>query len=414
MIVFRLILESLHFALSALVVNKVRTILSLLGITIGIFSIIAVFSVFDSLEKAIRSDINSLGDNVLFIQKWPWAMGGADYAWWKYWQRPETSLRELEMLQERSRAAQAFAFQVSTSRNLSYRNTTIEQTGISAVSHDYDRVMTMDIEQGRYFTPLESQTGRNVIIIGADVAETLFPSTDPVGKSVKVFGLRMDVIGVLKKAGDNIFGGSNDNSAFITVNFARNVIDLRSMGSSIMARTKPGLTNEELKDELTGIMRSLRKLKPAAEDNFAINEMDIINRGFDQLFGVIAIAGWIIGGFSLLVGGFGIANIMFVSVKERTNQIGIQKSLGAKNYFVLLQFLFEAIFLSIMGGIVGLLIVFLLSIGISSATSFEMSLSAGNIILGLVVSGFIGLLSGFIPAWSASRLDPVEAMRANF
>jgi len=414
MIVFRLILESLHFALSALVVNKVRTILSLLGITIGIFSIIAVFSVFDSLEKAIRSDINSLGDNVLFIQKWPWAMGGADYAWWKYWQRPETSLRELEMLQERSRAAQAFAFQVSTSRNLSYRNTTIEQTGISAVSHDYDRVMTMDIEQGRYFTPLESQTGRNVIIIGADVAETLFPSTDPVRKSVKVFGLRMDVIGVLKKAGDNIFGGSNDNSAFITVNFARNVIDLRSMGSSIMARTKPGLTNEELKDELTGIMRSLRKLKPAAEDNFAINEMDIINRGFDQLFGVIAIAGWIIGGFSLLVGGFGIANIMFVSVKERTNQIGIQKSLGAKNYFVLLQFLFEAIFLSIMGGIVGLLIVFLLSIGISSATSFEMSLSAGNIILGLVVSGFIGLLSGFIPAWSASRLDPVEAMRANF
>lgn len=414
MIVFRLILESLQFALSALVVNKVRTILSLLGITIGIFSIIAVFSVFDSLEKAIRSDINSLGDNVLFIQKWPWAMGGADYAWWKYWQRPETSLRELEMLQERSRAAQAFTFQVSTSRNLSYRNTTIEQTAINAVSHDYDRVMTMDIEQGRYFTPLESQTGRNVIIIGADVAETLFPSTDPVGKSVKVFGLRMDVIGVLKKSGDNIFGASNDNSAFITVNFARNVIDLRNMGSSIMARTKPGLTNEELKDELTGIMRSLRKLKPAAEDNFAINEMDIINRGFDQLFGVIAIAGWIIGGFSLLVGGFGIANIMFVSVKERTNQIGIQKSLGAKNYFVLLQFLFEAIFLSIMGGIVGLLIVFLLSVGISSSTSFEMSLSAGNIILGLVVSGFIGLLSGFIPAWSASRLDPVEAMRANF
>lgn len=414
MIVFRLILESLQFSLSALVVNKVRTILSLLGITIGIFSIIAVFSVFDSLEKAIRSDISSLGDNVLFIQKWPWAMGGADYPWWKYWQRPEASLRELEMLQDRSKAAQAFALQVATTRNLSYRNTTIEQTSIIAVSHDYDRVMTMDIAQGRYFAPIESQTGRNVIIIGADVAETLFPNTDPIGKSVKIFGLRMDVIGVLRKAGNSIFGNSNDNSAFITVNFARDVIDLRNMGTSIMVRTKPGLTNEELKDELTGIMRSIRKLKPAAEDNFAINEMDIINRGFDQLFGVIAIAGWIIGGFSLLVGGFGIANIMFVSVKERTNQIGIQKSLGAKNYFVLLQFLFEAIFLSIMGGIVGLFIVFLLSVGISSGTSFEMSLSVGNIILGLVVSGFIGLLSGFIPAWSASRLDPVEAMRANF
>ncbi|MDA3944777.1 MAG: ABC transporter permease [Bacteroidetes bacterium] len=414
MILFRLILESFQFALSALVVNKVRTVLSLLGITIGIFSIIAVFSVFDSLEKAIRSDISSLGDNVLFIQKWPWMMGGSDYPWWKYWQRPEASLRELAELQKRSNAAEAFAYQVTVTRNLSYRSTTIEQTMINAVSHDYDRVMPMDIEQGRYFTPLESQTGRNVIIIGADVAETLFLNSDPIGRSVKVFGLRMDVIGVMTKSGDNIFGGSNDNAAFITVNFARNVIDLRNTGSSIMARTKAGLSNEELKDELTGIMRSVRKLKPAAEDNFAINEMDIINRGFDQLFGVIAIVGWIIGGFSLLVGGFGIANIMFVSVKERTNQIGIQKSLGAKNYFVLLQFLFEAIFLSVLGGIVGLVIVFLLAVAISSTTSFVMSLSLGNIVLGLVVSGFIGLFSGFIPAWSASRLDPVEAMRSNF
>lgn len=414
MIVFRLIMESLQFALSALVVNKVRTVLSLLGITIGIFSIIAVFSVFDSLEKAIRTEISSLGDNVLFIQKWPWMTGGADYPWWKYWQRPEASLRELAQLQERSKAAEAFAFQVNASRNLSYRNTTIEQTTILAVSHDYARVMTMDIAQGRYFSPLESQSGRNVIIIGAEVAETLFPNTDPVGKSVKVFGLRMDVIGILKKSGDNIFGGSNDNSAFITVNFARNVIDLRNTSTSIIARTKPGLSNEVLKDELIGIMRSIRKLKPAAEDNFAINEMDIINRGFDQFFGVIAIVGWIIGGFSLLVGGFGIANIMFVSVKERTNQIGIQKSLGAKNYFVLLQFLFEAVFLSIMGGIVGLIIVFLLAVTVSSTTSFTISLSAANIILGLVVSGFIGLISGFIPAWSASRLDPVEAMRSSF
>jgi putative ABC transport system permease protein len=398
MILFRLILESFHFAISALIVNKIRTVLSLLGITIGIFSIIAVFSVFDSLEKAIRDDISSLGDNVLFIQKWPWMMGGNDYPWWKYWQRPETDLRELAELQRRSNAAEAFTFMVGVSRNISAGNTTIENSGINAVSHDYDRVMPMDIAYGRYFTPLESQTGRNVIIIGADVAETLFPGADPIGRSVKVFGRRMDVIGVIAKTGDNIFGNSDDNSAFIT----------------IMAKSKPGVTNEQLKDELTGIMRSLRKLKPAAEDNFAINEMDIINRGFDQLFGVIAIVGWIIGGFSLLVGGFGVANIMFVSVKERTSQIGIQKSLGAKNYFVLLQFLFEAIFLSILGGIVGLLIVMTLALVISNSTSFTMVLSLQNILLGIFVSAFIGLLSGFIPAWSASRLDPVEAMRSSF
>lgn len=414
MILFRLILESFQFALSALIVNKVRTVLSLLGITIGIFSIIAVFSVFDSLEKAIRDDISSLGDNVLFIQKWPWAMGGSDYPWWKYWQRPETNLRELAELQRRSNAAEAFTFMVSVSRNISAGNITIKNSGINAVSHDYDRVMSMDIGSGRYFTPLESQSGHNVIIIGADVAETLFPGADPIGRSVKVFGRRMDVIGVLAKTGDNIFGGSEDNSAFITINFARNVIDLRATGTTILAKVKPNVSNEELKDELTGIMRSLRKLKPAAEDNFAINEMDIINRGFDQFFGVIAIVGWIIGGFSLLVGGFGIANIMFVSVKERTSQIGIQKSLGAKNYFVLLQFLFEAVFLSVLGGIVGLLIVLVIALIITSTTSFTMILSLQNILLGIFVSAFIGLLSGFIPAWSASRLDPVEAMRSSF
>ncbi len=411
---FKLIAESFRFAIDALVINKVRTILSLLGITIGIFSIISVFSVFDSLEKAIRDDINSLGDNVLFIQKWPWAMGGADYPWWRYWQRPEPSLQDMRELQRRSNAAEAFAFMIGTSRDVSYLNTTIQRVGISAVSHDYALVMPFDLQEGRYFTSIESQAGRNVAIIGANIAETLFPNTDAVGKSIKIFGLRMDVIGVIKKKGDDIFGNSDDENIIIPVNFARNVIDIRGSGSSIVALAKPNVSNAELIDELTGLLRSIRKLKPAADDNFSINEIDIINRGFDQFFGVIAIVGWIIGGFSLLVGGFGIANIMFVSVKERTSQIGIQKSLGAKNYFVLLQFLFEAIFLSIIGGFVGLLIVFGLSLLVSLTTSFTLILSTGNIFLGIFVSALIGLISGFLPAWSASRLDPVEAMRSTF
>lgn len=410
----RLLSESLRFAVVALMVNKVRTVLSLLGITIGIFSIIAVFSVFDSLENTIRTEINSLGDNVLFIQKWPWMAGGGDYPWWKYWQRPEPSLREMAELERRSNAARAFAFMVSTSRSISSGSTTVEGVSINAVSHDYAEVMPFDLESGRYFTPLESQSGRNVIIIGSQVREAIFPNSDPIGQQVKVFGRRMEVIGLLKKQGENVFGNSNDKSAIIPVNFAQNVMDIRERGTNIVVKAKPGVSNAELRDELTGLMRSVRKLKPAAEDNFAINEMDLINKSFDQLFGVIAIVGWIIGGFSLLVGGFGIANIMFVSVKERTNQIGIQKALGAKNYFILLQFLLEAVFLAIMGGIVGLAIVFLLSIVVTTATSFALTLSLQNILLGLIVSGFIGLLSGFLPAWSASRLDPVEAMRSNF
>jgi putative ABC transport system permease protein len=414
LLIVRLISESFRFAVVALFVNKVRTFLSLLGITIGIFSIISVFSVFDSLEKAIREDINSLGENVLFIQKWPWMAGGSDYPWWKYWQRPEASLNEMQELEKRSNAAQAFAFMVGTNRNISFNTSSIENVSINAVSHDYVEVMPFDLESGRYFTPLESQSGRNVIIIGAEVAEALFPNIDPVGQTIKVFGLRMDIIGLMKKQGENIFGNSDDKSALIPVNFARNVIDIRDRGTSIVVKAKAGVTNEELLDELTGIMRSIRKIKPSGEDNFAINQMDIINKSFDQLFGVIAIVGWIIGGFSLLVGGFGIANIMFVSVKERTSQIGIQKSLGAKNYFILLQFLVEAVFLSIMGGIVGLIIVLALSIMVTNFTSFTLVLSLQNIILGLVVSGLIGLISGFIPAWTASRLDPVEAMRSSF
>lgn len=408
----RLLKESFQFAVMALLVNKVRTILSLLGITIGIFSIIAVFSVFDSLEKAIRSEVNSLGENVLFIQKWPWSTG-SDYPWWKYWQRPEANLRELAELEKRSNAAQSFAFMTGTNKSLSFLSTTVENVSVNAVSHNYAEVMPFDLEAGRYFTAQESQSGRNVIIIGAEVSEALFPGIDPIGQTVKVFGLKMDVIGVIKKQGENLFGNSNDKSAIIPVKFGRNVIDLRN-GTSIVAKAKPGVAMDEFMDELTGIMRSLRKIKPTGEDNFSINEMDIINKSFDQLFGVIAIVGWIIGGFSLLVGGFGIANIMFVSVKERTSQIGIQKSLGAKNYFVLLQFLFEAIFLAVLGGIVGLLIVFVMSVSVSNLTSFQMSLSLQNVILGLSVSGLIGLVSGFVPAWSASRLDPVEAMRSNF
>jgi putative ABC transport system permease protein len=414
LLIIRLISESFRFALVALVVNKVRTILSLLGITIGIFSIISVFSVFDSLEKAIRDDINSLGDNILFIQKWPWMAGGNDYPWWKYWQRPEASMREMQEIEKSVSSAQSFAFIVNVSRDISRNNITISDVQINAVSHDYAEVLPFDLQEGRYFTSSESQSGRNVVIIGADVADNLFPNEEALGNSVKIFGLKLDVIGVIKKKGQDIFGNSDDEKVIIPVNFARNLLDMRNIGSTIMVRAKPGISNDELKDELTGAMRSVRKLKPTVEDNFAINQMDIINKTFDQLFGVIAIVGWIIGGFSLLVGGFGIANIMFVSVKERTSQIGIQKSLGAKNYFILLQFLFEAVFLSILGGIVGLIIVFGLSLIVSQFSSFNLILSLQNILLGVFVSAFIGLVSGFLPAWSASKLDPVEAMRSTF
>ena len=413
MILLKLIHESFLFAISSLVVNKVRTILSLLGITIGIFSIIAVFTVFDNLENSIKTEINSLGNDVLFIQKWPWAMG-SDYPWWKYWQRPEPRLREMKQILKRSNTVDKATFMFSVSRNVYYRNNVVENTQIMAVSQDYIKVMPFEIGEGRFFTELESHSGRNVAILGYDIAKSLFGTTDVIGRRVKIFGRKLDVIGVVKRKGEDIFGNSPDKLVYVPAAFAKSLVDYRHIGASIIVKAKPNVSIDEMKDELTGIMRSIRKLKPSADDDFALNQTDVISKGFDQLFGVIGIVGWIIGGFSLLVGGFGIANIMFVSVKERTNQIGIQKALGAKNYFIMLQFLFEAIFLSLLGGIVGLLLVLAL-IGIMSGLfDFSMTLSMKNIILGLSVSALIGFVSGFIPSWSASRLDPVEAMRSNF
>jgi putative ABC transport system permease protein len=417
MLYLRLIGESFAFAMRAIAANKVRTFLSLLGITIGIFSVISVLTVFDSIEMKLRKNIEELGSNVLYIQKWPWAMGDANYAWWEYMKRPETRLQEMEEIQKRSSLADAVGYYVASQRNIKSNGITFENAVIIGASHDYDRVNTVNLEKGRFFTLAESQGGRAVCIVGSRIIKELLNNApDPLGKEISIFGRKVEIIGTFKEEGDNAFGGSNDRWIVVPVNFARNFIDLEShnIESSILVKGKKGVSNDALRDELTGIMRSVRKLKPTVKDNFAINETSIISQGFDQVFGVVAIVGWIIGGFSLLVGGFGIANIMFVSVKERTAQIGIQKSLGARNAFILEQFLFEAIFLSMLGGIVGLLIIYIGTVLVTKFGGMELVLSFKNIMLGMSVSAFIGLISGVFPAWSASRLDPVEAMRTTF
>jgi len=412
MIFFKLLRESYLFAIHELMVNKTRTILTLLGLTIGIFSIISVLTVFDSLERSMRKGIDSLGNNVVFIQKWPWAMGG-DYPWWKYYQRPEPTMKDLRDIQNRSTASDGAALFTEVNRNVHYLSNRIEDVSVLAITHDFGNIIPMEIANGRYFAPIESNSGKNVILLGANIAENLFNTLDPVGRKVKVFNQKLEVIGVLKKEGEDLFGDTSDDQVIIPMNFARTVVDIKNVGTTIIVRAKPFVSNAELIDELTGIIRSIHKLKPAADNDFSINETDIITQSFDQLFRIIAMVGWIIGGFSLIVGGFGIANIMFVSVRERTNIIGIQKSLGAKNFFILIQFLFEAIFLSLIGGGVGLILVFGGSYAATEILGFEIMLTWNKVIVGIATSSTIGLVAGYIPALMASRLDPVEAMRMN-
>jgi len=412
MLLIKLIKESFLFAFQAIIVNKVRTLLSLLGITIGIFSVISVLTIFDSMEIAIRTSINQLGDNVLFVQKWPWE-GGNDYPWWKYFKRPEPKIMDLREIQKRSKASEASAFMFETRRIVKYKSNSIEEVSILAISHDFDKVMPFDLREGRYFSQAESQGGANVAIIGSTIADKLYAGTNVVGKDIKIFGSKLKVIGIIKKEGDDMFGNSSDNQAIIPVNYARRYINIQEVSTSILVKAKVNVSNDELKDELVGILRSVRKIKPKVEDDFSINETSMITEDLDSFFGVVSIVGWIVGGFSLLVGGFGIANIMFVSVKERTSQIGIQMSLGAKKFFILFQFLFEAVFLSLFGGIIGLLIIYLLVL-LSQNFPFSLHLTITNIVIGMSVSIGIGLIAGIVPSYIASRLDPVEAMRSTF
>jgi putative ABC transport system permease protein len=412
-IFFKLFNESLKMAWNSLVGNKLRTVLSLLGITIGIMAIITVFTLVDSMEKNIKNNIQSLGDNTVYVQKWPWDTG-AMQQWWKYWQRPEANLNDFKEVQRRSNAAEAVVFMASKTKTVKYASNSAENVSIVAVTHDYDRIKSFDIVSGRYFTMAESSVGKNVCIIGMAVAQGLFGESDPVGESVRVFGRKLVVIGIFGVEGESVFGNSVDNQLLMPMNFARQVmrVDRRGSNPLVMVKAKDGVETEELMDELRGIMRSIRRLKPLADDNFALNEISLLSKSLESLFQILNIAGTIIGGFSILVGGFGIANIMFVSVKERTHLIGIEKSLGAKNWFIMMEFLAEAIFLSLLGGVAGLIIVYLLTFLASAALDVNIYLTLSNIITGIGISVTIGLVAGIIPAYLASRLSPVEAIRS--
>ena len=411
MLIFNQLSESFKFAIHALRGNKLRTFLSLLGITIGIFAIILVYSVVDSLEKNIRSSVEDLGDNILYVQKWPFG-GGGDFPWWKYLNRPEPTPKDAEALSKLNTKGSEVVFVFGTGSNADYRSNTVENVEVIGGTYDFASLWSFELSQGRYFTESESNSGKPYCIIGVEIAEGLFGTRNPLGERIKVKGRKLTVIGVFKRVGKSLIGQNYDEMVHVPTAYLQRILNPKNTGgNAIMIKAKPGVSITELKDEVRGNLRAIHRLKPKVEDDFSLNEISMLSQSLDSVFGVIGIAGTVIGGFSILVGGFGIANIMFVSVKERTGEIGIQKALGAKKSFILIQFLTESIILCLVGGVIGLLMVYGSTFLAAKAMDFNIYLSAGNTVLGIGLSIIIGLISGFIPAYSASRMEPVDAIR---
>ncbi len=412
----RLFKEGFLFAVNSVIVNKLRTFLSLFGITIGIFSIISVFTALDWMEKSIRDSVSTLGDNVLYVQKFPWSFD-PKLAWWDIIKWPSISERDYQAIEKKSTKAETACFLAAQPEKIKYKKNIANDVTVAAITIEFQNIRSFEINKGRYFSPFEASSGKNVAVIGAEIANKLFGKEDPVGKEITVAGFKTLVIGVMKREGK---GGISDNGmddlTLVPVSFAKSFINMRNrfINTQLMIKAKEGVAIQELSDETTMILRASRSLRPEETTNFSVNRASMLSAGLDSIFVAINIGGWVIGGFAILVGGFGIANIMFVSVRERTNIIGIQKALGAKKFFILQQFLVESMLLSIFGGLLGVLLIFLATLVVNYLWDLNMYLTLGNIVLALFISGIIGIVAGYAPANAAAKMNPVEAIGFSF
>ncbi|PKV49352.1 putative ABC transport system permease protein [Aquimarina sp. MAR_2010_214] len=413
LIYLRVLKESFNFAINALINNKLRTFLSLLGVTIGIFSIIGVLAAVDSLKQEIKGSISSLDNSTIYLMRF--SFGPSDIPQWKREQFPDVTFEEYQYINRSMPDLKAASFILNVApETIKYEDNSLSNVEIAPVTNDYYDIEELQVVKGRFYNEQESVSGAPVIVIGDEIANSLFGASDPIGKKVRLYGRKLTVIGVLKKEGTGLFGDSKDTVVILPVNLVRRVYGDNNKSSfpAIIIKPESGIDIPEFVAALKQKVRAYRGLKPNEGDNFFVNQLQGFTDFIDNITGTMSTIGGFIGMFSLLVGGFGIANIMFVSVKERTNLIGIQKALGAKKRFILFQFLFEAIILAIFGGLIGLVLVWLISIFASQFTGdFKFILSTSNMFWGMFSSTIIGLIAGILPALSASKLDPVEAIR---
>ena len=410
--VLTILWNSFKMAIGELKANKLRTFLSLFGITIGIFCIIGVLATIDSLQSKIKSDLSSFGNNSVYIDKWDYS-GGPEYPWWKFVKRPSMKIEEMDFVKKKSTLASNMAFVMQTQESFSYEDNVLKGVNMYGITPEYKKIQSFDIGYGRFLSESDFTRGVPYVVIGYKVAEELYGKADKgVGKTITYNGRKLLVIGVIEKQGSAIINGYDyDKSTIVTHNYMASVYNPDNLGPVIMVQPKEGITSKALQEELTGIMRQIRKLSPTQEDNFTCNDVAQFKDQVESVFGAVNQGGWAIAGLSLIVGAFGVANIMFVTVRERTSQIGLKKAIGAKSSSILYEFLLESAFLCIIGGLVGLLLVWLLTLALSSFLPFAITIAPSIIFLAFSICIILGVVSGIIPASIAAKMNPVEAIR---
>jgi putative ABC transport system permease protein len=408
---FEIVWNSFKMALEEFRSNKLRTFLSLFGITVGIFCIIGVLATVDSLEKNVKADINKLGSKTIYVDKWDYT---GQIPWWKLLNRPVPKFEEAKLLKLRSSLAKNVAFNISTNGRIEWEDVAVTNVNLYGITEDFSHIQTLDMEMGRFLQQNDFEGGANDCIIGYNIAEKLFTNPNKaVGQQIKYLGKNANIIGLIKKQGQSMLGGWDfDECIIMSYDYMKTLVKEDNAQPVLMVQGPENVPMSILRDDVQGAMRSIRKIGPTQIDNFSMNDVEAFGAFASSIFSGVNMGGWFIASLSLIVGMFGVANIMFVTVRERTGQIGLKKAIGAKRSSIMTEFLLESAFLCIMGGAFGLLLVFVLTKIISSSMGFPIFISLNILTLAVSICIITGVLAGIIPAFIAARMDPVVAIRS--
>jgi|CZKI01.1.fsa_nt_gi putative ABC transport system permease protein len=408
------LIESVRIAMAQIRANKMRSALTALGVVIGIVAVTLMGTAIAGINIGFDRSLAMLGEDVLYVDKWPWT-GAED--WWNYANRPslrpEDAVKLNRIIAASPDSQLAFAvFADGRSASIKSNGNSVSGVWTQGTGAAYGRILTADFTEGRLFNETEDESARQVVVLGYDVAQALFPGRSPLGATVTIHGQPFQVVGVLARQGSFLGLFSFDNQMVLPLGAYRKYFGVRDDYAEIQVKIKDKTRLDEAREELTGFMRRVRGQIPGERDNFNINGGAIFKEKLDPIKRGIAFAGLFVTGLSLFVGAIGIMNITFVSVRERTKEIGTRKALGARRRTVLLQFLIEAVSICVLGGAVGLGFTYILFAVVRGAMpSFPIEFSPLLVVVSMLVSIATGILSGIIPAWGASRLDPVVALR---